>query len=130
MSEANPIREGQILEGPLFSEPMRVETVRSVGEPEADTTSIDNAALAPEAKGFYIRKAGSDGFRFGFTPTLKKVVSDRRASLDDDEAKTVAQALVRKEFERGNALPLVFFPEDGGAVQDTPKLTLVVSSPE
>lgn len=31
MSETNPIREGQILEGPLFSEPMRVETMRSGG---------------------------------------------------------------------------------------------------
>jgi hypothetical protein len=102
----------------------------ALGEPEVDTTSIDNAALALEAKGFYIRKAGSDGFRFGFTPTLKKVVSDRRASLDDDEVKTAAQALVKKEFERGDALPLIFFPDDGSAVPDTPKLTLVVTNPE
>lgn len=102
----------------------------ALGEPEVDTTSIDNAALALEAKGFYIRKAGSDGFRFGFTPTLKKVVSDRRASLDDDEVKTAAQASVRKEFERGDALPLIFFPDDGSAVQDTPKLTLIVANPE
>ena len=31
MSETNPIQEGQILEGPLFNEPMRVEIVRSGG---------------------------------------------------------------------------------------------------
>ena len=31
MSDDNPIREGQILTGPLFSEPMRVETVRPNG---------------------------------------------------------------------------------------------------
>lgn len=30
-SEDPPIRDGQILTGPLFSEPMRVETVRSNG---------------------------------------------------------------------------------------------------
>jgi len=31
MSEATPIRDGQILTGHLFSEPMRVETVRPNG---------------------------------------------------------------------------------------------------
>ena len=31
MSDDNPIWEGQILAGPLFSEPMRVETVRPNG---------------------------------------------------------------------------------------------------
>ncbi len=31
MSEQQPLREGQILAGPLFSEPMRVETVRPNG---------------------------------------------------------------------------------------------------
>lgn len=101
----------------------------ALGEPELDTTSIDNAAMTLEAKGFYIRKSGSDGFKFGFKPTLKKVVNDRRASLDDEEVKKAAQALVKKEFERGADLPLVPFPEDGSAVQDTPKLTLVVLAP-
>ncbi|HEV8715843.1 MAG TPA: hypothetical protein VGX03_23825, partial [Candidatus Binatia bacterium] len=102
----------------------------ALGEPEVDTTSLDNAAVALETKGFYIRRAGSDGFRFGFDPTLKKVVSDRRTSLDDDEVKKAAQTLVKKELERGAALPLVPFPEDGSAVQDTPRLTLVVLDPE
>ncbi|MBI3000270.1 MAG: hypothetical protein HYY46_17740 [Deltaproteobacteria bacterium] len=31
MAEINPIQEGQILTGPLFNEPMRVEMVRSSG---------------------------------------------------------------------------------------------------
>ncbi len=29
MSEASPVQDGQILTGALFSEPMRVETVRT-----------------------------------------------------------------------------------------------------
>lgn len=102
----------------------------ALGEPEVETTSLDNAAVSLEAKGYYIRKAGHDGFRFGFQPTLKKVVNDRRASLDDREVKKAAQALVRAEFVRGAALPLVLFPEDGGAVQDTTRLTLVVLDPQ
>jgi hypothetical protein len=38
--------------------------------------------------------------------------------------------LIQKEFERGASIPVVCFPEDGTAVQDTPRLTLVVVEPE
>ncbi len=31
MADSSGVREGQILRGPLFNEPMRVETVRAVG---------------------------------------------------------------------------------------------------
>src|SRR4030067_1703089 len=41
----------------------------ALGEPDIDTTSIDNAALALEAKAFFIRKVGSDGFRNHHPPT-------------------------------------------------------------
>lgn len=102
----------------------------ALGEPGIETTSIDNAAVNLEAKGYYFRKVGPDGFRFGFKPTLKKVVNDRRASLDEDEVRKALQLLVRKEFERGATLPLVAFPSDGAAIPDTPKLTLVVVDPE
>jgi predicted AAA+ superfamily ATPase len=56
----------------------------ALGEPEVETTKIDNAAAALEAAGFFIRKVGTDGFRIHHQATLKKVVSDRRASLDED----------------------------------------------
>lgn len=102
----------------------------ALGEPELDTTSIDSAAIELERKGFYLRKVGSDGFRFGYKPTLKKVVNDRRASLDPAEVKKEACNIVRKEFERGASVPLVCFPEDDTAIQDTPKLVVVIMSPE
>lgn len=103
----------------------------ALGEPEIDTTSIDNAALALEAKAFFIRKVGSDGFQVRHQPTLKKVVSDRRASLDPEaEVKPAIRSIVQGEFGRGASIPLVPFPADGAAVQDSPKLTLVVVDPE
>jgi hypothetical protein len=102
----------------------------ALGEPEIETTSIDNAAVALESKGYYIRKVGHDGFRFGYKPTLKKVVSDRRASLDDEEVRKAGLIVVRKEFEQGASLPFVMFPEDGTAIQDTPRLTLVIVDPD
>lgn len=103
----------------------------ALGEPEVDTTSVDNAAFALEDKSYFIRRIGSDGFKISHQPTLKKVVNDRRASLDTDtEIKPTMREKIRKEFEVGANIPLVFFPEDGAAVQDTPKLTLVVVDPE
>jgi len=103
----------------------------ALGEPEVDTTSVDNAAFALEDKSYFIRRVGSDGFKISHQPTMKKVVSDRRASLDEEsEIKPAMRLLVKKEFDRGASIPVVYFPEDGTAIQDTPRLTLVVVDPE
>lgn len=102
----------------------------ALGEPEIETTSIDNAAVAIETRGFFIRRKGVDGFQFGFKPTLKKVVNDRRASLDESEILEETKRIVRAEFERGRSLPIIPFPEDSTAIQDVTKLSLVVLSPD
>lgn len=103
----------------------------ALGEPQIDTTSVDSAAHALETKSFFIRKIGSDGFQIRHQPTLRKVVSDRRASLDEEtEVKPTTRALIRKEFERGATIPLVTFPDDSSAIQDSPRLTLVLFEPE
>jgi hypothetical protein len=103
----------------------------ALGEPNLDTTSIDNAAGALEKKGYFIRKAGTDGFRFGFQPTLKKVVADRRASLDEDEdIRTPTRLLVKREFDKKATLPFLPFPKDGDEVPDTARLTVVLLPPE
>jgi hypothetical protein len=103
----------------------------ALGEPLMDTTSIDNAAFALEDRSYYVRKAGSDGFRIGYQPTMKKVVSDRRASLDEEtEVKPAVRKLVEDEFRRGASVPVIPFPHDGAEIPDTPRLTLIVADPE
>ena len=103
----------------------------ALGEPEVDTTSVDTAVYSLEAKSYFFRRVGSDGFKISHQPTMKKVVSDRRASLDEDsEIKPAMRILTKKEFDKGASIPIVSFPEDGTAVQDTPKLTLVLLDPE
>src|SRR5947209_1634840 len=103
----------------------------ALGEPEVDTTSVDNAASALEGRSYFIRKAGSDGFRIGYQPTMKKVVSDRRASLDEEtEIKHALRKLVEDEFRRGASIPVLPFPRDGAEIPDTPRLSLVVADPE
>jgi Protein of unknown function (DUF499) len=103
----------------------------ALGEPELDTTTIDNAAFALEDRSYYLRKAGSDGFRIGYQPTMKKVVSDRRASLDEEtEVKPAMRKLVEDEFRRGAGIPVMPFPRDGAEIPDTPRLTLIVADPD
>jgi hypothetical protein len=102
----------------------------ALGEPDMDTTSIDNAALALEARAYYIRKVGSDGFQISRRATLKKVVNDRKASLDfENEVRPAMRKLVREEFDRGASIPVLPFPADGDAISDTPRLTLVLMDP-
>lgn len=103
----------------------------ALGEPEVETTTVDSAAAALEASGFFIRKIGTDGFRIHHQATLKKVVSDRRAALDEEtEIRPAIRKLVQEEFARGASLPIIPFPVDGAAIQDTPRLMLVVVDPE
>lgn len=83
-----------------------------------------------EGRAYYLRRVGTDGFRIGFQPTLKKVVNDRRASLDPDaQVKPAIQQAVKTEFDRGRTIPWTAFPSDGSEVSDTPKLSLVVLDP-
>ena len=103
----------------------------ALGEPQMDTTTIDTAAFALEDRSYFVRKVGSDGFRIGYQPTMKKVVSDRRASLDEEtEIKPAVRKLVEEEFRRTASIPVVAFPQDGAGDPDTPRLTLVVADPE
>ena len=100
-------------------------------EPDLDTTTIDNAAMRLEERSYFIRKVGSDGYRIGYQPTLKKVVNDRRASLDDEtEIKPTMRKLVEDEFRLGASVPIVPFPNDGAEIADTPKLTVVLTDPD
>ena len=103
----------------------------ALGEPAVDTTSIDAAAAALEERAYFVRRVGTDGFRIGYRPTVKKVVNDRRASLDEEgEIRPAIRKLVQDDFDRGATIPRVYFPADAAAIPDTPRLTLVVADPE
>ena len=103
----------------------------ALGEPDLETTTIDNAAGALEGAGFFLRKVGTDGYRIHHQATLKKVVSDRRASLDEEtEIRPALRKLVADEFKIGAALPVAFFPEESAALPDSPRLALVVLDPD
>ena len=103
----------------------------ALGEPAVDTTSVDTAAAKLEERAYFLRRVGTDGFRIDYRPTIRKVVNDRRASLDEEnEVRPAVRRLVEEGFERGASLPRICFPADAAAIPDTPRLTLVVLDPE
>ncbi len=102
----------------------------AIGEPEVETTSVDNAAHAVESKAFFISRVGSDGFRIYHKATIRKAVGDRRASLDEEgETLPAIRKLVETEFKRGASVP-VLFPPDGSDVPDSPRLAIGVVDAE
>ena len=103
----------------------------ALGEPSIDTTSVDTAAMALEERSYFLRRVGTDGYRISYRPTIKKVVNDRRASLDEEgEIRPAIRSLVKQDFDRGATIPRVCFPADAVSISDTPKLTLIVMDPE
>ncbi len=103
----------------------------ALGGPGLDTTSIDNAAFALEDKAYFIRRVGTDGYKIGFQPTLKKVVNDRRASIDyESQVMPLLKETIQNEFKKNSQLPISFFPLDSTSIQDNPKLTIVVADPD
>ncbi len=56
----------------------------AVGDPDTETTLVHTSVQALENKCYYLRPVGRDGWRFGHSPTLRKVHADRKAALDPD----------------------------------------------
>ena len=58
-------------------------------------------------------------------------MADLRASLDEEtEVKPAIRRLVQQEFDQGNKIRKVYFPEDSNAVGEDPRMTLVVMGPD
>ena len=103
----------------------------ALGEPDVDTTSVDNAAAALERTGFFIRKVGTDGYLIHHKATLKKVVHDRRASLDEEtEIGPAIRRVVEQAFKGDKSVPVSCFPQSSADVPDSARLRLVVVAPE
>ena len=116
---------------------------RSTGSPifrncalrSANPTSTPRAWTTPPPRwsgtGFFIRKVGTDGYLIHHKATLKKVVHDRRASLDEEtEIKPAIRTVVEQAFKVAKSMPVSCFPESGADVPDSARLRLVVVDPQ
>jgi hypothetical protein len=60
----------------------------------------------------------------------RRVERDGRPEVALTEIKPTVRKLVESEFERGASIPAVCSPVDSMAIQDAPRLRLVVADPE
>jgi hypothetical protein len=102
-----------------------------LGGPSVDSTSVDSAALNLDAKAFFIRKVSNDGFRIHHQPTLKKVMNDRRASLDfEKDVRPLMQKVVREQFEVKSPVHVEPFPKNSTDIDNSPRLQIIAVDPE
>jgi hypothetical protein len=102
----------------------------AIGDPDTETTLIHTSVQALENRCYYLRPVGRDGWRFGHSPTLRKVHADKKAALDPDEVKRRMREVVQSVFKQGAEIDLCLFPKDATAVPDRAALTLAVMSPD
>ena len=102
----------------------------AVGDPETPTGDIHTAVGQLERRCYFLRPAGSDGWRFGHLPTLKKVHADRKQGLDPEDVQRTMSELVKTVFRKEAEIHLSVFPKDSTEVVDQAMLTLAVMRPD
>jgi hypothetical protein len=102
----------------------------AVGDPDTETTLVHTAVQSLERSCYYLRAVGGDGWRFGYSPTLRKVHADRKAGLDPDSVRRQMGEVVRSVFKDGVQIHISPFPKDSTEVGDQAMLTLAVLKPD
>ncbi len=102
----------------------------AVGDADTETSLIHTTVQSLERKCFFLRASGSDGWRFGYAPTLRKVHADRKQGLDPDVVRRQMGDFVKAIFKKDAAIHLSPFPKDATDVADQAMLTLSVLHPD
>lgn len=106
------------------------EIRQAVGEPDLDIANVETALEALVDSCYYL-SADRNRYRYGLTPNLNKLLTDRRATVQQNDIDKLVSEEVQAVFKAGPAVPgRCYFPDSSGAVPDRAALTLVVLSPE
>jgi hypothetical protein len=115
--------------GTLRSEATVPEIRLAVAEPEMDIGNVETV-IETLTTTCYFLSVDRNKYRFGISPNLNKLLSDRRASIQTSEINECVRDEIREVFEEKAQVELVFFPDKSNQISDRPLLTFVVLSPE
>ena len=101
----------------------------ALGEPDLDIGNIETA-LESLTEACYYLTCEKSKYRFSLVPNLNKLLSDRRASIQESAIKEAIRAEIQRVFSAGPGIERVFFPEKSGQIPDRAALTLVILPPE
>src|SRR6185437_13268603 len=101
----------------------------AVAEPDLDIGNIETA-LEALTDTCYFLSAEKNRYRFSLSPNLNKLLSDRRAGIQQARVEERVRAEVQRVFKEGNGLDRTFFPEKSSSVADRSVLTLIILPPD
>lgn len=102
----------------------------ALGDPDTETTAIDQAVHALYDRCYYLRRVGESGWRFGYKPNLRKLHADRKAGINPEQVEKQMRAVVQQLFRTRPEINLTFFPKGSSEIADRPQLVLVVLDPD
>lgn len=101
----------------------------AVAEPGLDMGNIETVLEALESYCYFLT-VQKNRYRFSLTPNLNKLLSDRRASINQEQIEERVREEVQKVFAQQAGVERIYFPERSNQVPDRPAITLVVLAPD
>ncbi|TAL70497.1 MAG: ATP-binding protein [Bacteroidetes bacterium] len=97
----------------------------AVSEPILDIGNVETV-LDELSRNCYYLNIEKNSYRFGLTPNLNKLLSDRQASMKDEDIDELIKEEIAKVFVAKPGIERILFPELSNQIPDRPQLTLIV----
>jgi len=97
----------------------------AVGEPALDIGNIETVLEELTSQCYYLNVV-KNKYRFSISPNLNKILSDRRATVEDQKIRERVRDEIRKVIAAENGYSIIFFPERSNQIPDKPALSIVV----
>jgi len=101
----------------------------AVAEPTLDVGNVETVMETLTANCYYLT-VEKNRYRFSLTPNLNKILSDRRANVEDVRIDQCVREEIKAVFSKQAGLERIYFPEKSREIPDIPAITLVVISPD
>lgn len=100
-----------------------------VADPELDIGNVETILEALTQSSYFLN-VEKNRYRYGLTPNLNKLLSDRKANVPPAKIEERMKAEIQKAFPQVAGIERVFFPEKSNQIQDRAVITLVVLPPD
>lgn len=116
--------------GQTKAEATQPEIRFAVGEPDVDIANIEPAIEALVESSYFL-SSERNRYRYSHTPNLNKLLTDRRAGIQDPAILKRVREEVQSVFTAGaSGVGRIYFPEKSTQIPNRPALTLVVLAPD
>ena len=115
--------------GQMKTEATIPEIRLAVGDPMEDIGNIDTVLDELTSTCFYLGVI-QNRYKFGITPQLNKLLSDRRATIIQGQIEQKVKEEIRSVFSDFPGITTHFFPEKISNILDRPNISLVIMDPE